>query len=140
MGKEAGRVRQAVARVLVVDDDRLVRVTIKLALQRAHHEVLEAQDGLEAIEAVDRSKVDVVVTDIIMPEVDGIGLILALRKRAPGMKVIAISGGGRTQNMDFLRMAKALGANLVLAKPFTAEEIQQAVDSVLTPEAPTDED
>ena len=80
------------------------------------------------------------VTDIIMPEVDGIGLILALRKRAPGMRVIAISGGGRTQNMDFLRMAKALGAHLVLAKPFTAEEIQQAVDSVLTPEAPTDED
>ena len=128
------------ARVLVVDDDRLVRVTIKLALQRANHEVLEAQDGLEAIEAVDHAKVDVVVTDIIMPEVDGIGLILALRKRAPGMRVIAISGGGRTQNMDFLRMAKALGAHLVLSKPFTAEEIQQAVEAVLAPEVPTDED
>ncbi len=120
------------ARVLVVDDDRLVRMTLKLALQRARHEVVEAQDGLEAIEALDRAKVDAVVTDIIMPEVDGIGLILALRKRAPGLKVIAISGGGRTQNMDFLRMAKALGAHFALAKPFTAEDIQQAVDAVLT--------
>lgn len=130
---------EAVARVLVVDDDRLVRVTIKLALQRARHDVVEAQDGLEAIEALDRAKIDVVVTDIIMPEVDGIGLILALRKRAPGLKVIAISGGGRTQNMDFLRMAKALGAHFVLAKPFTAEEIQQAVEAVLTPDVATDE-
>jgi CheY-like chemotaxis protein len=75
--------------------------------------------------------VDVVVSDIIMPEVDGIGLLLKLRKQYPQLRVIVISGGGRTQNVDFLRMAKTLGADMALAKPFTPEELQRAVQAVL---------
>lgn len=126
------------ARILVVDDDELVRSTVRATLKRAGHEVIEAQDGLQASDALARNPVDVVVSDIIMPEVDGIGLLLKLRKQYPALKVIVISGGGRTQNVDFLRMATTLGADLALAKPFTPEELQRAVQDVLA--APSGKD
>lgn len=126
------------ARILVVDDDELVRSTVRATLKRAGHEVIEAQDGLQASDALARNPVDVVVSDIIMPEVDGIGLLLKLRKQYPTLKVIVISGGGRTQNVDFLRMARTLGADLALAKPFTPEELQRAVQDVLA--APSGKD
>ncbi len=122
------------ARILVVDDDAMVRGTIRASLLRAGHQVLEAGDGLEAIATLEREAVDLVVSDIIMPEVDGIGLLLKLRKQYAGLKVIVISGGGRTQNVDFLRMAETLGADRVLAKPFTPDQLQSAVQAVL--EAP----
>ena len=107
------------AKILVVDDDAMVRRTIRASLQRVGHDVVEAGDGLEAIGVLKKAEVDLVVSDIIMPEVDGIGLLLKLRKQFPRLRVIVISGGGRAQNVDFLRMAQTLGANHVLAKPFT---------------------
>lgn len=119
------------ARILVVDDDTMVRMTIRAGLQRAGHDVLEAGDGFEAIGVLEKSEVDLVVSDIIMPEVDGIGLLLKLRKQFPRLRVIVISGGGRTQNVDFLRMARTLGADQVLAKPFTPEQLQTAVQAIL---------
>ena len=119
------------ARILVVDDDAMVRGTIRASLQRAGHDVVEAGDGLEAIAVLERSEVALVVSDIIMPEVDGIGLLLKLRKQYPELRVIVISGGGRTQNVDFLRMAQTLGADHVLAKPFSPDQLQQAVQAVL---------
>lgn len=119
------------ARILVVDDDAMVRGTIRASLQRAGHQIIEAGDGLEAIATLERESVDLVVSDIIMPEVDGIGLLLKLRKQYAALKVIVISGGGRTQNVDFLRMAETLGADRVLAKPFTPDQLQSAVQAVL---------
>jgi DNA-binding NtrC family response regulator len=119
------------ARVLVVDDDDLLRETVVLALGRAHHAVHQAGDGLKALEILDRESVDVVVSDIVMPEVDGIGLILAMRKRHPRLRVVAMSGGGRTRNMDFLRMAGALGAHATLPKPFTPDQLLAAVNAAL---------
>ncbi len=119
------------ARVLVVDDDDLLRETVVLALERARHTVHQAGDGLTALEVLDRESVDVVVSDIVMPEVDGIGLILAMRKRHPRLRVVAMSGGGRTRNMDFLRMASALGAHATLPKPFTPDQLLAAVNAAL---------
>ena len=119
------------ARILVVDDDTMVRVTIRASLLRAGHEVLEAGDGHEAIGVLEKAEVDLVVSDIIMPEVDGIGLLLKLRKQFPLLRVTVISGGGRAQNVDFLRMAQTLGADQVLAKPFTPEQLQKAVQATL---------
>ena len=119
------------ARVLVVDDDDLLRETVVLTLERARHTVHRASDGLKVLEMLDRESVDVVVSDIVMPEVDGIGLILAMRKRHPKLKVVAMSGGGRTRNMDFLRMAKALGAHITLPKPFTPGQLLEAVEEAL---------
>jgi len=119
------------ARVLVVDDDPLVRETVALALERAKHEVRRAADGLQALDMLSAAPADLVISDIIMPEVDGIGLLLAMRKRHPPLKVVAMSGGGRTRNMDFLRMAEALGAHATLPKPFTPEQLLAAVAAAL---------
>lgn len=119
------------AKILVVDDDTMVRMTIRACLLRAGHEVLEAGDGYEAIGVLEKVEIELVVSDIIMPEVDGIGLLLKLRKQFPLLRVIVISGGGRAQNVDFLRMAQTLGADQVLAKPFTPEQLLTAVQAVL---------
>ena len=122
------------ARVLVVDDDSLVRGTIRLALQRAKHEVLEAEDGEKALallKNLNAGPVDLVITDIIMPEIDGIGLVTALHKRYPPLRILVISGGGRTRNLDFLRMAKELGAHATLPKPFAPEQLLAAVEEAL---------
>ena len=119
------------ARILVVDDDELLRGTVVTVLQRAKHTVLQAGDGLKALEVLSANAVDLVVSDIVMPEVDGIGLILAMRKRHPKLKVVAMSGGGRTRNRDFLRMASALGAHATLPKPFTPDQLLAAVEAAL---------
>ena len=124
------------ARILVVDDDALVRATVASALQRVGHEIVEAQNGLEAMATIERTSLDLVISDIIMPEVDGIGLLLRLRKQHPSLRVIVISGGGRIHKSDFLRMATTLGADMSLAKPFTPEQLRKAVDTVLARKRP----
>ena len=119
------------ARILVVDDDVLVRETIALALRNAKHEVSEASDGLRALDMLDRGPVDLVVTDILMPEIDGIGLIMAIRKQRPSLRILCISGGGRDSNIDYLPMAANLGAHTILAKPFTPKQLLAAVEAAL---------
>jgi CheY-like chemotaxis protein len=118
------------SRILVVDDDPLVRDIIAMALRDAGHAVLEANDGQQALDALGRGPFDLVVTDILMPEIDGIGLILAIRKRYPDLRVLCISGGDRRGNTDYLPMAEKLGAHMVLAKPFTPKQLLAAVESV----------
>lgn len=123
------------ARVLVADDDELVRRTIALTLQRAGHDVAVAADGEKALALLEKSggaPVDLVISDLIMPEIDGIGLILALRKRFPAVKIVAISGGARINADDYLRMTKSLGAHVTLPKPFTPDQLLAAVDEALT--------
>lgn len=119
--------------ILVVDDEELVRVTLRQMLEKAGHEVFEATNGDEALRAFDehKDKADLVITDIIMPEKDGIETIAALRKQKPDLKIIAISGGGRTGNMDFLDIAKKFGASDILAKPFEKEQVLNVVNKVL---------
>jgi DNA-binding response OmpR family regulator len=119
------------ARILVVDDDALVCEIIVSALRTAKHTALEAGDGRQALDVLDREPVDLVVTDIMMPEIDGIGLILAIRKQHPNLRVLCISGGDRIGNMDYLPMAGKLGANMVLAKPFTPKQLLAAVEAAL---------
>ncbi len=122
------------ARVLVVDDDELVRRTIKLTLQRAGHEVIEAADGGKALSLLENAgdaPIDLAVSDLIMPEIDGIGLILAMRKKFPTIRVIAISGGARINAEDYLRMTKSLGAFATLPKPFTPEQLIKLVAEAL---------
>ena len=119
------------ARVLVVDDDDLVRATLRQMLENAGHQVLEATNGREALARFDDRVVDMVITDIIMPVKEGIETIRDLRKLAPDLKILAISGGSRGASADFLRMASKFGANTVLAKPFRREQVLKAVDEAL---------
>ena len=122
------------ARILVVDDDELVRRTITLTLQRAGHEAAEAANGEQALALLEKGsgpRPDLVISDLIMPEIDGIGLILALRKKFPHIKVVAISGGARINADDYLRMTKSLGAHATLPKPFTPDQLLAAVAAAM---------
>lgn len=119
------------ARILVVDDEELARFTIREILEAAGHQVDEASDGRVALDVLMQVPVDLVVTDIIMPEKDGVSATIEIRQAHPDVKIIAVSGGGRTRNLDFLEMAKQYGANRILAKPFAEEELLDAVNGCL---------
>jgi two-component system, chemotaxis family, chemotaxis protein CheY len=101
--------------ILVAEDDENVRLLIRHSLEREGYDVSEAVNGAEAIRAVDAAAFDLVITDILMPEVDGLETIMHLRKRIPALKVIAISG---YENALYLTDARGLGAARVLSKPF----------------------
>lgn len=120
------------ARVLVIDDEKLARFTVREILELAGHEVVEAKNGSQGIAFQKASVFDIVVTDIIMPEKEGVETIIELKQDFPDLPIIAISGGGRTRNLDFLEIAKQYGANKVLAKPFSEEELLGAVDVCLS--------
>jgi len=119
------------AKILVIEDDSEVRDYLDNLLARAGHVVVVARDGKEGVERFVAEPTDLVITDIIMPEKDGIETILDLRRRNPQLKVIAISGGGRLAPDNYLHSAKLLGADAAIKKPFSNEEILAAVDRLL---------
>jgi CheY-like chemotaxis protein len=119
------------ANILVVDDDALLRETLKVVLESVGHDVQLATNGVEALRIVESYKPDLVLTDIIMPEMEGIELIRAVRKIHPSTPVIAISGGGRTGNADFLRVAKTFGAAAIMQKPFEMDALLNIVQTSL---------
>jgi CheY-like chemotaxis protein len=118
--------------ILVIDDDLQLRATVVAILGEAKHEVLDVGDGNAGIRLSRARSPDVVLTDIIMPEQEGIETILHFRKLMPDVKIIAMSGGGRIGSPDFLPIARQLGAHLALRKPFRAAELISAVSSVLS--------
>ena len=118
------------ARILVIDDDSAIRSVVRRGLERAGHEVTEAPDGDAGLKSFRTRNTDLVITDIIMPEREGVETIMALRKEFPALKIIAMSGGGGG-SADFLSIAKKLGARRTLAKPFGHRELLDAVEEVL---------
>jgi CheY-like chemotaxis protein len=120
------------ARILLIDDDPLIRATLPLALAELGHDAVVAGDGKEGLRRLREGPIDLVLTDVLMPEADGLEVVGAVRKEFPRLGVIAISGGSaRLPGRDALQLARYLGADLVLAKPFTEEELGQAIDRVL---------
>ena len=118
-------------RILVIDDDALVRSTIRRLLEHAEFTVFEARHGADGLSLIARQPVDLVITDILMPEKEGIETILELRQSYPMLPIIATSGGDRTGNSDFLGMASKLGANRILPKPFRSKELLAMVGEIL---------
>jgi DNA-binding NtrC family response regulator len=106
------------AKVLVIDDDDVVRESIVYILVDGGYDVVSAEDGLRGMIVFRSEQPDLVITDILMPEQEGIQTIAEMRKEKPDAKIIAISGGGRVGNGDFLGMARALGAMDTISKPF----------------------
>ena len=123
-----------VARILLIDDDPLVLETLTGGLIAAGHEVVPASDGDEGLALLSRESIDIVVTDIIMPRREGIETILELRARQADVPIIAISGGGRNSNLQFLKVAEKLGATRTLQKPFSLSRLNQLIAECLTPE------
>lgn len=112
-------------RILIIDDDTAVRATVRLALERAGYETVEAADGREGIRMLEG--VDLVITDLLMPEVDGVDLIGQIRKEDRGLPIIAMSGGGKVDSKSYLEVAKALGAFAAIAKPFELQYLLATV-------------
>jgi len=121
------------AKILVFDDEPSILLMIKKMLEKAGHEVDIALNGRDGMELFEKNKPDLLITDIIMPEKEGLETILELRKKYPELKIIAISGGGRIGPEGYLPSAKRLGADMVFQKPLVQKEFLQAV-SVLSDE------
>ena len=119
------------ARILVVDDDEQVRTMLVMTLEEAGYEADEAADGRAAIRRQRENPADLVITDLIMPEKEGLETIMDFRKEWPGAPIIAISGGGRTVQGDYLLHAKHLGAARVFRKPIERSELLGAVRDLL---------
>ena len=118
-------------KVLVVDDDAGSREIIRMALECEQYEVDEAENGRAGLELAAHSEFDILVTDIVMPEVDGIQFMYELHKTRPGLPVVAISGGALLSARNYLRIASQTGASAVLAKPFTLSQLYSAVRGCL---------
>jgi CheY-like chemotaxis protein len=117
-------------RVLVVDDSEVIRALVAMMLHTAGYTVLLAENGREALAQLRENAVEVVVTDMIMPEMDGLELIAALRTLRPELPVIAMSGGSDKSDSCLAR-AKELGARSALAKPFQVQQMLEAVARAL---------
>lgn len=124
------------ARVLVIDDDRFVRQAICLALTEAGHQIDEAESGADGLASVVAGLPDLVITDLIKPEREGIETILTLRRMAPALPIIAMSGGGRIGPSDLLAAAQRLGASTTLRKPFDDVELIAQIDRALGEPSP----
>ena len=119
------------ARILIIDDHTPTRHMLRQALERAGYEVVEATDGRAGIQLQHATLADVIITDILMPEQEGLETIRELRRDFPTTKIIAISGGGQLGNYNFLTIAEHLGARRVLQKPFGLREMLDAVEEIL---------
>lgn len=124
------------ARILIIDDDELVRQTIRLTLEGNGHSVGEAVDGEEGLRIFQEKEPDLVITDILMPNKEGIETIQEICKLRPDTLIIAISGGGRMKDVSWLLPAKIFGAVSVLKKPFSRAALSRAVDEALDSRSP----
>jgi DNA-binding NtrC family response regulator len=116
-----------------VDDDASIRRTLNILLSKAGYEVLQASDGSEALRLWRECGGDLVITDLHMPKKDGIETIIELLSHTPGMRIIAMSGGGQTKRLDLLGNVALLGSVLTIEKPFTLVEMMAMVKHALNP-------
>ncbi|MEX2615950.1 MAG: response regulator [Alphaproteobacteria bacterium] len=117
--------------VLVIDDDAMVRDTISDILIEADYDVILAPNGEAGLYMFDERNPGLVITDMIMPEKEGVETIVELRRKNPNIPIIAISGGGRSGHLDFLKIAKIYGATTVLSKPLDMDDLAGAVRKFL---------
>jgi DNA-binding NtrC family response regulator len=120
------------AKILIVDDEVSIRTLVSKILAKDGHETVVAENGVHACNGFQNAEIDLIITDLVMPERNGIEMIIELKKSHPDMKVIAISGGsGFSEQIDLLSVAKLLGAKYIIKKPFTVDQIRDAVNDTL---------
>jgi len=109
------------ASVIVIDDEESVRYSLRAILEEAGHTVVEAGNGSDGLMLMAETAVDVAIVDMIMPVKEGVETTIQIQRQFPSVKTIAMSGGGRNQNSDFLQIARDSGACGTLQKPFSKE-------------------
>jgi DNA-binding response OmpR family regulator len=119
------------ARILLIEDYDSVRSVLREALELAGHTVIEARNGAEGLDLFPQAGADLVITDIVMPDKDGLDVVTALREQVPPVNIIAISGA-KDSAEDYLDLAHRMGAMKVLLKPFSIAALIAAVDELLT--------
>ena len=119
------------AHILVIDDEKQIRMMLRKMLEAEGYTVTEAADGTEGITRYQEHPADLIITDIIMPEKEGIETIMELKKQNPGVKIIAMSGGGKNQPEGYLKTAKLLGAKETFSKPIRKETLLQAIKNLV---------
>jgi CheY-like chemotaxis protein len=119
--------------ILVIEDDRNLRMILMQILEQAGYAVAEAADGSEALGRLETVQADLVITDILMPETEGIETIVSLRRQRPGLKIMAMSGGGRVGASHCLEMAREFGADASISKPFNRKDMLAAVEGLIGP-------
>lgn len=118
-------------RILIIDDDEQIRVLLQQMMEWAGYDVRVAENGRIAMQMQSEQPADLVITDLIMPEQEGLETISWLKKEHDGVKIIAISGGGRIGPEAYLPAALELGADKVFSKPFDVQEIVASVNELL---------
>lgn len=119
------------AKILVIDDDDQVRDMLHQLLEMEGYDVIQASNGKQAVEIQYREAVDVIITDLIMPEKEGIETIRELKESFPDIKIIAMSGGGVVGPEAYLKIAKGLGAEKVFVKPIEREKLLRGIRELL---------
>ena len=118
-------------KILIVDDEVQIRESLKIFLERNGYTISVAADGAEALNIISSETFNLVVMDIIMPEKDGVELLVEIRKDYKNLPVIAMTGGGRIGKQNYLQMAKALGASAVLTKPYDLDDFLMVINELL---------
>ncbi len=118
-------------RVLVIEDEAMIRRLIRQSLEQSGYHVDEAANGRVGLQALHAAAYDLVITDIVMPEMDGLEVVSIVKRQWPETPVIVMSGGGRLGDADNLETARDLGAAATLAKPFNQRTLHVAVNSAL---------
>lgn len=119
------------AQVLIIDDDRGIRQLLRRIIEGRGHVVVEADSGRTGVDAFQQQPFDLVLTDIVMPDMDGNQTIVHLRKLNAGIKIVAVSGGGRARNLTPLQLAKQFGADRIIEKPFRRDDVLRTLDEML---------
>ncbi len=119
-------------KILLVDDEESIRTMVRAVLSNPEYTFSEASNGVEAQEILEKETFDLIITDVIMPDCDGIELVMSVCKKLPGIKVIVMSGGGRVRADHYLNLAEKLGAARVFEKPFDTAELRETVRELLT--------
>ena len=118
-------------RILIIDDEPHILLMLKKMLERAGYEIELASNGNEGLDRFTRTPSDLVITDIIMPDKEGLETIREMKRMRPELKIIAMSGGGKISAENYLGTAKIFGASRVIEKPFTQQHMVATVKELL---------
>jgi CheY-like chemotaxis protein len=136
MGGSVEEIANKKFRVLVIDDEEFARFSVCRILESEEvYEFVEAENGKIGVEKMNSGDFDLIITDIVMPEKEGLETIMEIRQSHPSIPIIAISGGGGGRNKEYLEVAKSFGAKCVLRKPFSADELLAAAEFCLADDA-----
>ncbi len=119
------------AKIMIIDDDDQFRKMLRQTLIKAGYEVMEASNGGEGIKNFSKEPTDLIITDIVMPDKEGIETIMEIRQISPTVKIIAVSGGGRIGSDSYLDLARKLGAEKTFSKPVDRKEVLETIKEIL---------